>query len=61
MYSSTMDALQVYEKVAPGGFVIVDDYNAVPACKQAITDFRSRHGVDAPLVPVDAHAVYWRK
>jgi O-methyltransferase len=56
-----MDALVVYDKVSNGGFVIVDDYNSVLACRTAITDFRRENGIDAPLVPIDADAVYWRK
>jgi O-methyltransferase len=61
LYESTIDALTVYSKVSPGGFIIVDDYEAVPACKQAIIDFRRANGVEAPLVQIDQHAVYWRK
>jgi O-methyltransferase len=61
MYESTMDALTMYDKVSPGGYVIVDDYNAIPACKKAITDFRRDRRIDAPLVPIDYSAVYWRK
>ena len=34
MYSSTMDALEpLYDKVSPGGFVIVDDYGARPGVR----------------------------
>ncbi len=45
MYDSTMDALEaLYEKVSPGGFVIVDDYGAVPACAEAVHDFRASRG-----------------
>ncbi len=30
MYASTMDALEaLYDRVSPGGYVIVDDYGAV--------------------------------
>jgi O-methyltransferase len=61
LYESTMDGLRVYDRVSPGGFVIVDDYEAVPACKAAIDDFRRDNDVSAPLVRIDDHAVYWRK
>ena len=60
LYESTMDALVLYDKVSPGGFVIVDDYD-LDGCRMAITDFRREHGIDAPLVEVDGAAVYWRK
>ena len=36
MYESTIDALtQLEPLVAPGGFVIVDDYGGIEACRQA--------------------------
>ena len=41
MYESTMDALvNLYPKLSPGGFVIIDDYNAVQSCNAAVADFR---------------------
>lgn len=62
LYESTMDALNpLYGKVAAGGFVIVDDYGSCPPCKRAIDDFRTRHGITAPLQTIDTHGVYWRK
>lgn len=62
MYESTMDALvSLYPKLSVGGFVIVDDYGAVEACRQAITDFRNKHGIKDPLVQTDWAEVYWRK
>jgi O-methyltransferase len=62
MYESTMDALtNLYPKLSTGGFVIVDDYGSVEACRQAITDFRSKHGITAPLLETDWAEVYWRK
>src|SRR5262249_7246717 len=40
MYESTMDALvALYDKVVPGGAVIVDDYGAVEGCRRAVSDF----------------------
>lgn len=62
MYSSTMDALEaLYEKVSPGGYVIVDDYGAVPACAKAIHDFRDAQGITDPIEEIDWAGVYWRK
>lgn len=61
LYESTINALDaLYDKVSPGGFVIVDDYNAVQSCKQAIHDFRGRRGITAMLEPIDHLAVFWR-
>ena len=62
MYSSTMDALEpLYDRVSPGGFVIVDDYGAVPACAQAVEDFRAARGITDEIHAVDWTAAYWRK
>lgn len=62
MYESTMDALRwLYPKVSVGGYVIVDDYGAIPACRQAVDDFRAECSIREALCPVDWTAVYWRK
>lgn len=62
MYESTMDALiHLYDKVAPGGFVIVDDYGAVAGCQRAIHDFRASRGIEAPIQPIDGCGVFWQK
>lgn len=62
LYESTMDALlPLYGKVQPGGFVIVDDYDSCPPCRQAVDDFRRERGIGAPLVRIDGQSVYWRK
>ena len=62
MYESTMDAIEaLYPKLSPGGFLIVDDYGAVPACKQATEDYRNRNGIREPIVTIDWTGVYWRK
>lgn len=62
MYESTMQILEpLYDKVSPGGYVIVDDYYAVAACRQATDDFRRRRNITGPMVRIDAAGVYWRK
>ncbi|MEU7699636.1 TylF/MycF family methyltransferase [Streptomyces sp. NPDC039028] len=61
LYESTRDALvNLYPKLSVGGFVIVDDY-LIPACKQAVHDYRSEHGIDEPIETVDVTGVYWRR
>lgn len=61
MYESTMVALEsLYDRVSPGGFVIVDDYLAVPGCRAAVDDFRRTRGITAELVPIDWSGHYWR-
>ncbi len=61
MYESTMDALKaLYDKVSPGGFVIVDDY-FLASCRQAVTDFRVVRGISEPLQEIDGNGVFWEK
>jgi len=62
MYGSTMDILTaLYAKVSPGGFVIIDDYGAIPACKLAVDEFREARGITEPLEPIDWTGVFWRR
>jgi O-methyltransferase len=61
MYGSTMEALEnLYSKLSPGGFCIVDDY-ALPGCRQAVDDFRARHDIHDPLIEVDWSGRYWQR
>jgi O-methyltransferase len=62
MYESTMDGLvNLYDKVSPGGFVIVDDFGAVPACRQAVMDFRGSRGIQGTIHDIDRIGVFWQK
>ena len=62
MYSSTMDALvALYPKLSAGGYAIIDDYGAIPACRQAVDDFRRESGIDEPLQKIDWSGVFWEK
>lgn len=62
LYESTMDALvNLYDKLSPGGFVIIDDYNGLKSCNDAVDDFRKEAGVTAELVLIPGAGAYWRK
>lgn len=62
MYESTMVALRsLYPKLSPGGYVIVDDWGAVPACRSAVEDFRRDHDVDEPIQEIDWTGVFWQR
>jgi O-methyltransferase len=62
MYSSTMDSLQnLYPRVSAGGYVIVDDYGGIDACRRAVDDFRRTLEIQTPLIPIDWSGIYWRK
>jgi O-methyltransferase len=61
-YESTRVCLEVlYDRVVPGGYVVIDDYGFWPGARQATDEFRARRGIGAPLVRVDLGPVYWVK
>jgi len=63
MYESTIDALSsLYPKLSSGGYVIVDDYGAVPECRKAVDDYRAEHGITERIQTVkdwQDSCVYW--
>jgi O-methyltransferase len=62
MYESTKEALEcLYPKLAPGGYLIVDDYGVLPACQAAVDDYRRAMAVNEPLERIDQAAVFWRR
>jgi hypothetical protein len=62
LYESTRDVLvALYDRVAPGGFIIVDDYHAFRACRTAVDEFRAERGIADPLRRVDWTATYWQR
>lgn len=62
MYGSTMDALRyLYPKLSVGGYVIIDDYGAIPACRAAVEDFRAEHGIAEKLEHIDWTGVFWKR
>lgn len=61
LYESTMDSLNaLYDKVSPGGFVIVDDYNLGP-CRAAVDEFRLVRGIIDPVQGIDQASIFWEK
>ena len=62
LYESTWDALSaLYPRLAAGGFVIVDDYHCIPACRQAVDEYRQREAIATPLKVIDWTGVFWQK
>jgi hypothetical protein len=61
LYESTTDALDnLYDGLSPGGWLIVDDYE-IPACRQAVRDFRARRGIAEPIIEIDWTGICWQK
>jgi len=62
LYESTSIGLQcLYPKLSPGGFLIVDDYGVIAACRQAVDDYRTEHDIDAPINWIDRTGIWWRR
>jgi hypothetical protein len=62
LYESTMDALvHLYPKLSLGGYLIVDDYGCVPACRHAVEDYRAQHQITEEVHEVDWTCVYWKR
>jgi O-methyltransferase len=62
MYSSTMDSLQsLYPRLSTGGYVIIDDYDGIDACRKAVDDFRAEKRIETPITQIDRLGVYWKK
>ena len=61
LYESTTDALtNLYDRLSPGGYVIIDDYS-IPACRLAVEDFRRARGLTEEIVQIDWTGVFWRR
>jgi macrocin-O-methyltransferase TylF-like protien len=62
LYESTIVALTtLYDRLSPGGYVIVDDYHVVPGCKRAIGDFLASRKITSGLSEIDGVGVFWQK
>lgn len=62
MYESTMDALvNLYPVLSVGGYIIIDDWGAVAACKQAVIDYRKQNNINNEITNIDDYGIYWKK
>ena len=63
-YESTKDALNsLYDRLSPGGYVIIDDYgeDSWTYCRKAVDEFRAEQGIQDPLITVDSRCSYWQR
>lgn len=57
-----MDALvSLYPKLSIGGYIIIDDFGAIPACAKAVYDYREAHQISDTIHQIDWTGVYWKK
>jgi O-methyltransferase len=62
MYESTIVALEnLFPKLSPGGYVIIDDYGAVEGCRKAVDEYRARFKISDPISQVDWTGIWWQK
>lgn len=61
-YESTMVCLEnLYDLVASGGFVVIDDYGAYDGCRKAVDEFIAKRSIKAFLQEVDGGCRYFVK
>ncbi len=61
-YASTKVCLDhLYDKVVPGGFVIIDDYGCYDGCRKAVDEFLAKCGQMPFLNHVNRDCRYWIK
>jgi O-methyltransferase len=62
MYESTIDPLNhLYDKVSENGWIIIDDYEVVPACKAAVHDFFEARNMSPHLYEIDGVGRFFQK
>lgn len=62
MYESTMDILvSLYPKLSLGGYIIIDDYWSMTACRKAVQDFRKQKNIKDKIIKIDLSSVFWQR
>jgi O-methyltransferase len=61
-YESVRTVLDhLYAKVAPGGFVVLDDYGYWEGCRRAWEDYCAEHALRVDMTWIDGNAAYLQK
>ena len=61
-FESTRDAIvNLYPRLMPGGYLIVDDYRSFDDCRRAVDQYRDEHHIGDELQPIDNLAIFWQK
>ena len=62
LYESVKLSLETfYDRVAPGGFIVLDDYGYWPGCRDAVDEFTQARGIRARLHVSDATGRWFQK
>jgi len=62
LYESTIVSLKnLYPKLSIGGYVIIDDFGAIHACRQAVLDYREKNNIKEEIIKIDTCGVYWKR
>jgi O-methyltransferase len=51
----------LYNRVSPGGVVLLDDYFCWEGCRKATDEFRTARGIKEPMIRIDSDSGYWVK
>ena len=62
-YNSVKEVLQIfYDRVVPGGFIILDDYGYWQGCQRALEDYFREHGIENIVIKqVGLAGAYFQK
>jgi O-methyltransferase len=61
-YEATRAALDaLYPGLAPGGYVVLDDYGSFEGSRRAVDEFRADHGLGEPIERIDFTGARWRR
>ena len=61
-YESTKCCLEnLYDALAPDGYVYIDDYNSCIGCKKAADEFMQKRGIQAKLISDRRGGAYFLK
>ena len=51
----------LYDRVSPGGVILLDDYFCWEGCRKATDEFRATRGLEEPIIRIDSDSGYWIK
>lgn len=61
-YESTKICLdQLYDRVSPGGVILLDDYFCWEGCRKATDEFLAARKIKERIIPIDSDSGYWIK